>query len=284
VGDARTTTDERQESDSMLGTVAGDVIGSVYENRKSWALNRHPNFEPLFAPKAHFTDDTVLTVATAEWLLRGGDLAAIYKDYYGRYSSAGYGKAFRAWARSDGSEPYNSWGNGSAMRVSPVGWACATADEVVRVAKETAAVTHNHPEGVKGARAVALAVFLARSGVERRDIRQEIEGRFGYDLSATVEQIRPTYAFDSSCQGSVPQAIVAFLDATDYESAVRLAVSLGGDADTLAAIAGGIAEAYYGGVPEPIRQHTLARLDDDLIAVVTEFAAKYGPLPTKDSP
>jgi ADP-ribosylglycohydrolase len=259
----------------MLGAIAGDVIGSVYEGKKAWRHERRVDFEPLFAPAAHFTDDTVLTVAVADSILHGGDLVDLLRQYARAYPAAGYGGTFLAWAASDSREPYNSWGNGSAMRVSPVGFAYDMLDEVLVRARWTAEVTHNHPEGIKGAEAVAAAVFLARTGSSKDDIRAFIERKFRYDLSASIEEIRPNYRFDVSCQGSVPQAITAFLDSTDFESAVRLAVSLGGDADTIACIAGGIAQAYYGGVPEPIRTQTLARLDDRLRSVLEAFEGRY---------
>ena len=259
----------------MLGAIAGDIIGSVYEGKKRWLLDRNAHFEPLFAPKARFTDDTVLTVAVADAILNGEDLVGTLKDYYSRYPWAGFGGDFRAWASSEESRPYGSWGNGSAMRVSPVAWAFDTLDEVLGRSKETARVTHDHPEGIKGAQATAVAIFLARSGAEKWEIREQVERRFSYDLSFTLDEIRPTFAFDSSCQGTVPQAIVAFLESSDFEGAVRLAVSLGGDCDTLASLAGGIAAAFYGGVPAPIREQALARLDEDLSAVLAAFEGRY---------
>jgi ADP-ribosylglycohydrolase len=259
----------------MLGAIAGDIIGSVYEGKRAWYHARSVDFEPLFASDARFTDDTVLTIAVADSILHGGDLADLLKRYARAYPGAGYGGRFAAWAESDCREPYVSWGNGSAMRVSPVGFAYPMLDEVLVRARWTAEVTHNHPEGVKGAEAVAAAVFLARTGSSKEEIRALIERKFGYHLGATIEEIRPGYRFDVSCQGSVPPAIIAFLDSTDFESAVRLAVSLGGDADTLACIAGGIAQAYYGSVPTPIREQALALLDSPLRAVVEEFEARY---------
>lgn len=259
----------------MLGAIVGDIIGSVYEGKQAWLRDRRPDFEPLFAPGARFTDDTVLTVAVADSILHGGDLVDLLKQYARAYPDAGYGGTFAAWAMSDSREPYNSWGNGSAMRVSPVGFAYDMLDEVVLRARWTAEVTHNHPEGIKGAQATAAAIFLARTGNTKEQIRKYVERKFRYDLGARVEDIRPTYRFDVSCQGSVPPAIVAFLDSTDYESAIRLAVSLGGDCDTIACIAGGIAEAYYGGVPEGIREEALGRLDERLRGVVEEFEGRY---------
>lgn len=258
----------------MLGVIAGDIIGSVYEGKKQWLTARNSDFEPLFAPKARFTDDTVLTVAVADSILHGSDLAELLKEYCFRYPTAGFGGDFRRWAVSEDIEPYHSWGNGSAMRVSPVSWACDALQEVLHQAKETARVTHNHPEGIKGAQATAVAVFLARTGAQKWELRDEIERRFHYDLGFTLDEIRPTYTFDSSCQGTVPQAIAAFLESSGYESAVRLAVSLGGDSDTLASIAGGIAAAFYG-VPDFIREQAWARLDEPLQEIVAEFEHRF---------
>lgn len=258
----------------MIGAIAGDVIGSVYEGKKRWLVERTADFEPLFSPKARFTDDTVLTVAVADAMLHGGDLVALFKEYYARYPGAGFGGDFRRWAGSEDTEPYGSWGNGSAMRVSPVGWAFDTLEEVLYQAKETARVTHDHPEGIKGAQATAAAVFLARDGAAKKELREELKRRFHYDLSFSLDEVRPTFGFDSSCAGTVPFAVVAFLESSDYESAVRLAVSLGGDCDTLACIAGGIAAAFYG-VPPDVREQALARLDEPLAEVVAEFERRH---------
>jgi ADP-ribosylglycohydrolase len=259
----------------MLGAIAGDIIGSVFEANWGWQLIKSPHFKPLFDARARFTDDTVLTVAVAESILRGSDLAVLFKEYARRYPNAGYGNTFSRWAASNSTKPYNSWGNGAAMRVSPVGFAYDSLDEVLERAGATAAVTHDHPEGVKGAQATATAVFLARTGSGKDEIRQTIESRFGYDLSPRLDELRPSFQFDVSCQRTVPPAIMAFLESTDYESAVRLAISLGGDADTLAAIAGGIAHAFYRGVPEQIRQQAIERLDDRLRSVVEDFERRY---------
>ncbi len=255
----------------MIGSIAGDIIGSVHER----AGAKTKNF-PLFAGGCRFTDDTVLSVAVAEKLLRGGDYADLFHHYFHAYPNAGYGGSFVRWASQRERAPYNSWGNGSAMRVSPVGFACETLEEVMREARKSAEVTHNHPEGIRGAQATAAAVFLARCRRTKAQIREHIEGEFGYDLSARLEEIRPAYAFDVSCQGSVPQSIIAFLESESYEDAIRNAVSLGGDADTMACIAGGIAEAWYGGVPQAIRKEALSRLDARLRGVVEEFAARFG--------
>ncbi len=255
----------------MLGAIAGDIIGSVYEfaNIKTKAF-------PLFAEACEFTDDTILSVAIADVLLNGGDYVTAFKQYYRRYPAprGRYGKRFCEWASSAATEPYNSWGNGSAMRVSPVGFAGTELAAVLQEAKCTAAVTHNHPEGVKGAQAVAAAVWLARQGEAKAAIQTYIETSFGYDLSFTLDAIRPTYRFDVSCQGSVPQAIRAFLESTDFEDAIRNAISIGGDSDTIACIAGGIAEAFYGGVPAAIAETTLTYLNPQLRQVVEAFVAQ----------
>ena len=191
------------------------------------------------------------------------------------YPEAGYGGSFRRWLISDGCEPYNSWGNGSAMRVSPVGWWFHTLEETEDAAAVSAAVTHNHPEGVKGAQATAAAIFLARAGETKQGIRSYIEGRFGYDLGRTLDEIRPAYGFNESCQGTVPEAIIAFLESTGFEDAIRNAVSLGGDSDTLAAIAGGIAEAAYG-TPEKIEAKAMSLLDEPLLSVLRRWRDALG--------
>ena len=196
------------------------MIGSVFENKKSWHFEKRPDFTPLFQPQARFTDDTVLTVAVADSILHGGDLVDLFKEYARVYPGTGYGGTFINWAASASRAPYYSWGNGSAMRVSPVGFAYDMLDEVLLRARWTAEVTHNHPEGIKGAQATAAAVFLARTGSSKADIADFVERKFGYDLSGSVEELRPRYRFDVSCQGSVPPAILAFLDSTDFESAV----------------------------------------------------------------
>lgn len=255
----------------MIGAVAGDIIGSVYERRQI----KTKDF-PLFHPDCHFTDDTVLTVAIADAILTGGSYLRSVLEIGRRYPGAGYSSIFSRWLFSENPQPYNSWGNGAAMRVSPVGFACSTENEVLQQAAETAQISHNHPEGIRGAQATALAVFLARTSRDKQQIRQEITDRFGYDLNRTVEEIRPRYSFDVSCQGTVPEAVLAFLDSISYEDAVRNAISLGGDSDTLACITGGIAEAFYGGIPADIRTRVQQYLTPDLWRVVEEFCQKYG--------
>jgi ADP-ribosylglycohydrolase len=255
----------------MLGAIVGDIVGSIYEfdNIKTVKF-------PLFSDTCFFTDDTVLTVALAEAILTGKNYASLMRAYYHRYPDAGYGGRFHAWARGEVTGPYNSWGNGAAMRISPVGYAFDTLETVLEKAEEYTLITHDHPEGVKGAQATAAAVYLARTGASREEIRRYITGTFGYDLSRSCDEIRPNYTFDESCQGTVPQAIAAFLGSTDFESAIRLAVSLGGDSDTLACIAGGIAEAFYGSVPPYIAWRALDFLDEPLRQVTVAFTRKHG--------
>ena len=252
----------------MIGAICGDIIGSRFE----WDNCKSKEFE-LFTEVSRFTDDTVLTIAVADWLTSGDDLVPHLQRAVAQYPDAGYGGRFVAWAQSGSKEPYGSWGNGSAMRVAPVGWWAKSVDEVVALAEVSAAVSHNHPEGVKGARAIALSVFLARQGAGVVDIRSEVSGRFGYDLNRTVDQIRPRYTFDVSCAGSVPEAIIAVCEATDYEDAIRNAVSLGGDSDTIACMAGAIAEPLFG-VPSWIREEGLKRLTVEMRVRVERFEAQ----------
>jgi len=218
----------------------------------------------------------VLTVALADSLLHGTPFVDLQKRYYRNYPHAGYGGMFHRWARAEDSQPYNSWGNGSAMRVSPVGFAFGTLDEVLEQAKRSAEVTHDHPEGIKGAQAVASAVFLARTGQTKEQVKNYVETTFGYDLDTPLDEIRPRYEFEVSCQKSVPQAIRAFLESRDYESAVRLAISLGGDSDTLACMAGGIAQAFFGAVPETIAHRVYEVLDDPLREMTRKFTETFG--------
>src|SRR5262249_44454914 len=255
----------------MVGGIAGDVIGSVHEGTRT----KTKDF-PLLTPESRFTDDTVLTVAVADCLLHGRDYVDALHDYFHAYPNAGYGSTFILWASSRRREPYHSWGNGSAMRVSPLAYARATLGEVLEEAKRSAEVTHNHEQGIRGAQATAAAVFLARTGSSKEQIRRYTEEQFGYFLDESLDELRPTYPFDVSCQGSVPQSIIAFLESTGFEDAVRNAISLGGDADTMACIAGAIAEAFYGGVPPHIAEPVLAVLDDRLRGVVREFRERFG--------
>ena len=255
----------------MLGAIAGDIIGSIYEARPI-----KTTVFPLFDRLCHPTDDTVLTVALADSILTGKDYVDNLKVYFHHYPHAGYGGTFIRWALSLSRRPYNSWGNGSAMRVSPVGFAYGSLDEVREQARKSAEVTHNHAEGMKGAEATAAAIFLARTGASKPDIKKFVEDTFGYELGEPLDELRDRYAFDVSCQGTVPPALIAFLASEDFEDAVRKAISLGGDSDTLACITGGIAQAFYGGVPGHIRKEVLARLDDRLLRVVRAFCKQCG--------
>jgi len=255
----------------MLGAIAGDVIGSVFE--------RYPTKStefPLFSRVSTFTDDTVLTVAIAFSILKKTDYTQSLKMFGQKYPHAGYGGFFYRWMFSPDSSPYNSWGNGSAMRVSPVGFAFSSFEEVLDEAGKSAEVTHNHPEGIKGAQATALAIYLARKGEGREGIRKEISSRFGYDLNRSVDEIRKTYRFDVSCQGSVPEAIISFLESENFEDAIRKAISLGGDSDTLACMAGGIAQAYYKKMPQEIVSDVRGRLPDEFLPIIDEFNETYG--------
>ncbi len=254
----------------MIGAIAGDVIGSVFEFNNILTTDF-----PMFDQRSRFTDDSVLTIAVAAKLLGKGDYPGLFKYYGRRYPKSGYGRRFKNWLFSEDSSPYNSFGNGSAMRVSPVGFAFDSLEEVLNAARESAEATHNHPEGVKGAQAVAAAIFLARKGADKKGIRAEIQNRFGYSLERTLDEIRPGYSFNETCQGSVPEAVTAFLESTGYEDAIRLAVSLGGDSDTLACIAGGISQAFYGGVPGEILSETRQRLPEEFIAIIRSFEKRF---------
>ncbi len=254
----------------MIGAIAGDIIGSIYEFN-----NIKTKDFPLFGEGCCFTDDTVLTIAVAEWSLNGGDLAARLVDYGRRYPHLSYGGMFQRWLHGHERKPYNSYGNGSAMRVSPVAWIASDEDQAAALAKSSAEVTHNHPEGIKGAQAVALAIWLALHQTPAEDIRAVITERFGYDLTESVDSIREWYRFDETCQGTVPQAIICALDATDFEDAIRNAISIGGDSDTVAAITGSIAEALFG-VPEEIETKARSYLTGDLLEVVDRFVEQVG--------
>lgn len=278
----------------MMGAIIGDIVGSVYE----WDNIKTKEF-PLFQDKCFFTDDTVMTIAVAEGLMNGGtkdDFIDAMKKYGRMYPGAGYGGRFRSWLFSESREPYHSYGNGSAMRISPCGWAmdCGfTARTGMwpsngrQRARLSAAVTHDHPEGIKGAMAVADAIFMCRyyfggyyGDYEKpidddpeeckRRMKEYIEAEYGYDLSKSLDEIRPTYRFSETCQKTVPQAIIAFLESTDFEDAIRNAISLGGDSDTLAAITGSIAEAAYG-VPQWIEDKAWEYLDEPLREVLRRW-------------
>ena len=254
----------------MLGAIAGDIIGSVYEG-----CGMKLKTFPLFRPDSTFTDDSVLTIALADSILTGIPYFDNMKTFYHLYPHRGYGGSFYIWASSKSTTPYNSYGNGAAMRISPIGFAYDDLDVVLQKAKEFTDITHNHPEGVKGAQATAAAVFLARFGENKTEIKNFIQTSFNYDLSRHIDKIRPNYHFDISCQGTVPQAIRAFIDSADFEDAIRNAVSLGGDSDTIACITGGIAQAFYGAVPETIANKVYEILDDRLGAITKEFMQRY---------
>ena len=255
----------------MLGAIIGDMVGSVYEFN-----NIKTTDFPLFTEESNYTDDTVMTMAVADFLMTPPEyhehLETSLVGFAHSYPcpKGGYGGKFRKWlfhpeelAPHDGTRmPYNSWGNGSAMRTSFVGWICHTIEHVEACAKACAEITHNHPEGIKGAQATSVAILLARQGMTKEQIRTVIEQRYGYNLHRTCDEIRPSYTFDESCQGTVPEAIIAFLESTNFESAIRLAVSLGGDCDTLTCITGAIAEAYYRYIPEWIKEEAMKRLPD----------------------
>ena len=262
----------------MLGAIIGDVVGSIYE------FNNHRSKEfDIYTTSMDFTDDTVMTAAVAEWLMLTDRSMAKLEDtmvYWGKqYGGAGYGNRFYCWlflpralGYGDKRVPYNSFGNGSAMRVSAVGWMFDSLEETEEWAKRSAEITHNHPEGIKGAQATAAAIFMARTGVTKEQIKAYVEQKYGYDLSRTCDEIRPVYQFNETCQGTVPEAIIAFLESTDFEDAIRTAVSLGGDSDTLACITGGIAEAYYREIPNWMVKGVWGKLDEDLKNVVCNFA------------
>lgn len=259
----------------MYGAIIGDIAGSVFE----FDSTKSKGFE-LFGEGCRVTDDSVMTVAVADALLGlGGDetddeimaaVSASLKKWGRKYPHAGYGGRFKQWLMSEDSSPYGSFGNGSAMRVSPAAWLYDDIKESIKVAGLTAAVTHDHPEGLKGAKAVTCAIHLARYGAPKKRIRQGVENYFGYDLHKACRDIRKDYEFDVSCQGSVPEAIIAFLDGTDYEDVIREAIALGGDADTQAAIAGSIAEAFYE-VPDELIEQAKRFIPEDMQAVIDRF-------------
>lgn len=260
----------------MYGAILGDIIGSPFEFDRG---DKTKDFK-LFSRRSHFTDDSVMTLAVCEALLKVGQDATVkeiedavissMQSWGRRYPHAGYGGYFRRWLTACHPEPYNSFGNGSAMRVSAVGWLYDSLENTRTVAKATANVTHNHPEGIKGAEATASAIFMARNGSSKEEIKKYIENEFHYDLNRTLDEIRPSYHMDETCQKTVPEAIIAFLEAKDFEDAIRNAVSLGGDTDTLGAITGSIAEAYYG-IPEWLMTECRKRINKDMRVVLDDF-------------
>ena len=260
----------KKKKNYILGALIGDMIGSVFEFHNYKSTDFH-----LFGDKTTFSDDSVLTMATMDVILNKLSYETAYQAFGRKYTNRGYSGTFLYWIYMDDPEPYLSLSNGSAMRVSPVGWAYDTLDEVLKQAKRSAEVSHSHPEGIKGAQATASAVFLARTGKSKAQIKEFINVMFGYDLDRSIRQIRPGYSFDVSCEGSVPEAIIAFLESTDFESAIRLAVSIGGDSDTIACIAGAVAEAFYNHIPEFIIDNTLSRLPEEFISLIGGFSERY---------
>lgn len=254
----------------MLGAVAGDIIGSMYEFRNV----RSTDFE-LFTPWTEFTDDSVMTLAVAKWLMEDKThslchLINCMQELGRKYPDAGYGGSFELWLGAEEPQPYNSWGNGAGMRVSPVGLYAKTLDEALALAVITASVSHNHPEGIKGAQAIAASVFLCKEGKSKQEIKEYVENTFGYDLNRTIDEIRPGYYFDVSCQGSVPEAIIAFLEGNSFEEVIRLAISIGGDSDTIACMAGAIAACMYS-IPDEITETCDNILTDDLREIKNQF-------------
>lgn len=248
---------------ALRGAVCGDIIGSLYE----WHRTKDYDFK-LLTKSSRFTDDTVCSIAVADALTSDMDFTRSLQEWCQKYRNAGYGGKFRHWIGNPNPMPYGSYGNGSAMRVSAAGALATSVEECLSLAEKSASVTHDHPEGIKGAQAVALAIFLSLEGKDKDFIRQELESRFGYDLSRDYEEIKKGYRFEVSCQKSVPEAIIAFLISDDYESAVRRAVAYGGDADTQAAIAGSIAAAFYGEIPDNIMDECMVKLPDEMKEVI----------------
>jgi ADP-ribosylglycohydrolase len=255
----------------MLGAITGDIIGSVYE----FDSNKPEYNFPLFSNDSEFTDDTVLTVAVADSIINRIPYQEKLREYYKRYPDAGYGNMFHNWARSKNPQPYNSWGNGSAMRVSPVGWAFDDLEIVLHKAKESAEITHNHPEGIKGAQATASSIFLARTKNSKKEIKEFVEKNFNYNLDLDLEDLRKNYRFNESCQDTVPQAIYTFLISDSFEDSIRKAIYIGGDSDTLACINGSIAEAFYGGVPDSIVEEVYKKLDSRITNITNGFREKF---------
>ena len=253
----------------MLGSIIGDIAGSVYEFNNY----RAKDFAPFFHPEASFTDDTVCTIAIAEALLNEKCPARSLKVWGERYwSNGGWGRSFALWLGSDSLEPYGSYGNGAAMRVAPAGLLATSLEEAQAFSVKVTEVTHNHPEGMHGAAATASAVYLARTGSGVDQIREYVTSTFGYDLSRSVDDIRPGYVFNETCQRSVPEALTCALEATSFEDAIRNAISIGGDSDTIAAIAGGIAEAMFG-IPDDIANEVWTKLPLDMRQVLTRLYA-----------
>jgi ADP-ribosylglycohydrolase len=257
------------QKNAVTGAIAGDIIGSIYE----WDNHKSKDF-PLFSGSCCFTDDTVHTLALAESIITGADYPILLKVFYQLYPDAGYGGRFKKWAISNSLEAYNSWGNGAAMRISPITHAAKSLEEAMALAHKYTSATHDHFEGIRGGQAVAAASFLALQSQSKEKLKEHIVDNFGYDLSGSLDLLRPGYTFDVTCQGTVPVAILAFLESTDYEDAIRNAISVGGDSDTIACITGGIAGAYYG-VPEHIAARAISCLDARLAGILKKFTEMY---------
>lgn len=258
----------------LLGAIIGDMIGSIYESRHRKVETK--NFKPLFDEEyCHFTDDTVCTIAIAEWLLKGGEAKTYLKKWARKYPHAGYGKGFKAWFQSDEDTIVDSWGNGSAMRVSPCGFVSESLDETLEIAKQSAMNSHAHTEGIKGAQATAACIWMARHGKNKNEIKEYVEKKFDYDLSRDLSDIKKTYTFSSWCQTSVPESIICFLQSDSYEETVRNAVYLNGDTDTMAAISGAIALAYYDDIDKSLIENTLKKLPNEMIDIIMEFNDKF---------
>ena len=261
----------------LLGAICGDIVGSSYEFHPT----KQYHFD-MMLDDMEFTDDSICTVAVAEWLLLDSnrsidELKYAFKRWAFRYPNpkGSYGAGFNRWLKDIYARPYNSYGNGSAMRVSPVGWACNSLEETLETARISAVLTHNHVEGIKGAQATAACVFLARVGDSKDDIRTFVSSNFGYNLNRSIESIRPTYSFKPSCQETVPESIMAFLESTSYEDAIRKAISLGGDADTMGSITGAIAAAYYKEIPKLLVDFCMRKLPKDISQVLSDFELKF---------
>ncbi len=261
---------QTNKSEPMLGAIIGDIIGSTYEFKNT---DRY-DFDP-FPPGSSFTDDTVLTVAIADSILTKRDYVETVREYALNYPGRGYGGWFNQWIYMDNPQPYNSYGNGSAMRVSPIGWAFDSLGETLKEAEGSSAITHNHREGKKGAKVVAAAIFLARTGHDKKAIKKFIEKSYSYNLNRTLAEIKPFYTFNETCQKTVPEAIICFLESENFEDAVRKAIWLGGDSDTLACITGGIAEAFYGKVPDKWVTKAYSFLDEKLTDIVVRFQKTF---------
>lgn len=254
----------------MLGAIAGDIIGSTYE-----ILNTKKKDFKLYRPFSRYTDDTVLTIATADCLLHNGNYTEYYRNYCLHNQMRGYGSRFYLWALLHKKKPYHSMGNGSAMRISPLAYAAKSLEEVMELAKVSASVTHNHPEGIKGAQAIACAIYLCLHNASKDEVKEYIENTFMYDLALTYDELKETYDGGGTCPLTVPQAIICFLTSTDYEDAIRNAITIGGDSDTIACMTGGIAEAYYKEIPTYIKENTLNHLNPHFKKVLLEFQNTY---------